>query len=54
MENIIQKSKKLISEHRKGKMVGEEHPFYGKHHNKTTLQKYLKVDKAKVENQFYV
>lgn len=42
-----EESKKLISEHRKGKIVGEEHPLYGKHHNKATLQKISKSRQSK-------
>ena len=34
-----EESKRLISEHRKGKRAGEEHPMYGKHHTEKSLQK---------------
>lgn len=34
-----EETKKLISEHRKGKAAGEEHPFYGQKHTQEALQK---------------
>lgn len=42
-----EKSKQLISEHRKGKNTGESHPLYGKHHKQSSLQKISKSRQGK-------
>jgi group I intron endonuclease len=36
-----------ISQNRKGKCVGEEHPFFGKTHTKETKEKWSKIRKGK-------
>ena len=41
------KTKQLISEHRKGKCAGENHPMYGKHHTEDALQKMSNNRKSK-------
>ena len=42
-----EETKKLISEHRKGKLSGNEHPMYGKHHSKQDLEKMSNNRKGK-------
>jgi len=42
-----EETKKLISEHRKGKLSGSEHPMYGKHHSKQDLEKMSENRKSK-------
>ena len=42
-----EKTKQLISEHRKGKCAGENHPMYGKHHTEDALQKMSNNRKSK-------
>ena len=38
-------TKQRISKNRKGKCVGEEHPFYGKHHSEESLEKMSNASK---------
>lgn len=42
-----EETKKLISEHRKGKLAGKEHPFYGQKHTQETLEKISENRKGK-------
>ena len=42
-----EETKKLISQHRKGKCKGSEHPLFGKHHDQKTLNKISQNRKSK-------
>lgn len=42
-----EETKKLISEHRKGKASGKDHPFYGKKHSEEDLKKMSERRKGK-------
>jgi len=42
------KTKRLLSQQRKGKMVGEDNPFYGKHHSTETKRLISESNKGKL------